>query len=185
MGENTEDKFGRMEERSLKTEKAQKIAVLITAALLVVLDQTTKSVIESVLNSGLERRMTIFPGLLELSYLENSAAAFGLFGDIIWLVILLTVVVACLIVAGLFRYKQHSFFSYAASTLLLAGGVGNLVDRMTRGYVVDFIHVMFFDYIFNVADCCVTIGAVCLVIHCLLCAYREKKAGNFPETPEA
>ena len=168
----------------MKTEKAQKAAVLIISALLVVLDQITKSLIENELNSGGERRIMIIPGLLELSYLENPAAAFGLFGNVIWLVVALTLVVAGAIIAGVFLYKQHSFFSYAASALLLAGGVGNLVDRMTRGYVVDFIHVMFFDYIFNVADCCVTIGAVCLVIHCLLCAYREKKAGNSPETPE-
>lgn len=168
----------------MKTEKAQKTAVLIISALLVVLDQITKSLIENELNSGGERRIMIIPGLLELSYLENPAAAFGLFGNVIWLVVALTLVVAGAIIAGVFLYKQHSFFSYAASALLLAGGVGNLVDRMTRGYVVDFIHVMFFDYIFNVADCCVTIGAVCLVIHCLLCAYREKKAGNSPETPE-
>lgn len=169
----------------MKTEKARKAAVLISSVLLVILDQITKSVIEKTLYTGQEQRVTIIPGLLELSYLQNPAAAFGLFGDVIWLVVALTLVVAGIIVAGIFLYKEHSFFSYAASALLLAGGVGNLVDRIIRGYVVDFIHVMFFDYIFNVADCCVTIGAVCLVIHCILYAYREKKGGHDPELPKA
>ena len=49
---------------------------------------------------------------------------------------------------------------------------------MTRGYVVDFIHVMFFDYIFNVADCCVTIGAVCLIAHYIVIIRREKLAAD-------
>lgn len=168
----------------MKIEKAHRATVLVTSVLLVILDQITKSVIENTLNSGQTHRMTIIPGWLELSYLENPAAAFGLFGNVIWLVVVLTLVVAGGIIAGIFLYKEHSFFSYAASALLLAGGLGNLVDRIIRGYVVDFIHVMFFDYIFNVADCCVTIGAICLVIHCLLCAYREKRTGSDPETPE-
>ena len=169
----------------LKTERAPKVAILISSVLLIDLDQITQSVIENMLNSGQERRMPIIPGLVELSYLENPAAAFGLFGNVIWLVVILTFVVAGVIAAGIFLYKKHSFFSYAASALLLAGGVGNLIDRITRGYVVDFIHVMFFDYIFNVADCCVTIGVVCLAVHCLLYAYREKKSEDGPDAPEA
>ena len=88
-----------------------------------------------------------------------------------------TLVVAGAILAALFLYKHHSVFSYVAAALLLAGGVGNLIDRIVNGYVVDFIHVMFFGYIFNIADCCVTIGACFLVAHYLWVMHQEKQAG--------
>lgn len=154
----------------------KKIAVLAIAAVLIAADQVTKSIIVDMLKTTGKAKTPVIPGLLEWSYLENPAAAFGLFGQIIWLVAALTLVVSVGIVAALFFYNDHTFFSYSASALLLAGGLGNLVDRIFRGYVVDFIHVMFFDYIFNVADCCVTIGACCLVAHYLVCMRRDQKA---------
>ena len=55
----------------------------------------------------------------------------------------------------------------AMSILLISGGIGNLIDRILHGYVIDYIHVLFFDYVFNFADCCITVGAVLFVIHVL------------------
>ena len=157
-------------------DTGKKAVVLAAAAAFIVLDQFTKYLIVEMLETTGRNKTTILPGLLEWSYLENPAAAFGLLGQVIWLVVALTLVVSAGIVAALFLYRGHTFFSYSASALLLAGGLGNLLDRVFRGYVVDFIHVMFFDYIFNVADCCVTIGACCLVAHYILCMKREQSA---------
>lgn len=162
----------------------KKLAVLLTAAVLIFVDQLSKDYIYNLLKTTGRMKMTVIPGLLEFSYLENPAAAFGLFGNVIGLVVALTLLVAAGIVAALFLYKSHSVFSYIASALLLAGGLGNLIDRMTLGYVVDFIHVMFFGYIFNVADCCVTIGALCLVAHYIVCIKREKTAKDLLEKAE-
>lgn len=154
----------------------KKIIVLVAAVVLIVIDQFTKLIMVNSLKAMKETKAPVIPGLLEWSYLENPAAAFGLFGQVIWLVVALTLVVSAGIIVALFLYKNHTVFSYTASALLLAGGLGNLVDRIFRGYVVDFIHVMFFDYVFNVADCCVTIGACCLVAHYILCMKREQAA---------
>ncbi len=107
--------------------------------------------------------------------MENTGAAFGLFKNMMWLVIFITVIAVAAILVLLFRYQKHTFFSYAASALLIAGGIGNLLDRILYGFVVDYIHVLFFDYIFNFADCCVTVGAVLFVIHVLLISLREKQ----------
>lgn len=159
----------------MKKDKGKKALALAVSVALIVLDQITKQLIVQELHvTGIDS-ISVVPGLLELRYLENPAAAFGLFGKVIWLVVALTCVVAVGMVAVLLRYKNHSFFSYTAAALLLAGGLGNLVDRITRGFVVDFIHVMFFNYIFNVADCCVTIGVVCLIIHYIICMKKECK----------
>ena len=59
--------------------------------------------------------VTVVPGLLELTYVENTGAAFGLFKNAIWLVIAVTVIAAAVILVLLFRYKHHSFFSYTTS----------------------------------------------------------------------
>ncbi len=159
----------------MKKEHYKKAFVLIAAVLLVIADQLTKRAVQQSLRDTGKMATTVIPGLLELNYLENPAAAFGLFGEVIWLIVALTLLVALGLIAALFLYKQHSLFSYLAVGLLLAGGVGNLIDRIMQGYVVDFIHVMFFSYIFNVADCCVTIGSICLLVHYILCTQREKR----------
>ena len=158
------------------SEKVRKASALAAAVIFVFVDQITKGFAVGSLKETGKMTMTVIPGLLEFSYLENPAAALGLFGNVIWLVIALAALVAVGIVAALFIYKEHSFFSYAASTLLLAGGVGNLIDRIAMdGKVVDFIHVLFFPYVFNVADCCVTVGAVCLLLHYFLRVRKEKQ----------
>lgn len=111
--------------------------------------------------------VTVIPGLLEFTYVENTGAAFGLFKNIMGFVVVITIVATVAILVLLFRYKHHSFFSYATSALLISGGIGNLIDRVVHGFVVDYIHVLFFDYVFNFADCCITIGAVLFVVHVL------------------
>ena len=144
---------------------ATAVAVLAAAVLLLAVDQLTKFfVLRDLRPVGC---VTLIPGLLELAYVENTGASFGLFKSWMGLVMGVTVVAIIAIVVLLFRYKKHSFFSYSTSALLIAGGIGNLIDRVVHGFVVDFIHVMFFDYIFNFADCCITVGAVLFVIHVL------------------
>ena len=114
--------------------------------------------------------------------MENTGAAFGLFKNIRWLVVAVTVIAIVAIIVLLFRYRHHSFFSYAASALLISGGIGNLIDRMAYGFVVDFIHVLFFDYIFNFADCCITVGAVLFVIHVLFFTRSEENSKGKEES---
>ncbi len=84
-----------------------------------------------------------------------------------WLFVVVTLTISAVIIYALFQYRQHNFFSYAAGTLIIGGGIGNLIDRMMYGYVVDYISVSFFPPIFNFADCCVTVGTVFLMIHIL------------------
>ena len=152
---------------------------LAIAAVLLAADQITKYFVLRDLKPL--HSMTILNGLLEFSYIENTGAAFGLFKNIIWFVFLVTAAAAVALLVILFRYRKHTFFSYAASTLLIAGGIGNLIDRIFYGFVVDFIHVMFFDYIFNFADCCVTVGVVLFVIHVLVLSAREKQQSDQAE----
>ncbi len=151
------------------------ILALIFVAAEVAADQIIKQlVIQFLLPVGTR---TLIPGFLSLDYLENRGAAFGIFQNCQWLIALITAVICVVITLVLFRYQHHNMLSWVACTLILGGGIGNIIDRVVRGYVIDFIHFHFFPYIFNFADICVVIGVILLVLHLFLsdCA-EEKKA---------
>lgn len=154
-------------------------AVMLGALVLIGADQWSKWAAFHSLKG--RAPVLVIPHLLEFCYVENYAAAMGLYEGLIWLVILCTIVVSIGILIALVAYKEHTVFSYLTCMLLLAGGLGNLCDRFLHVFVVDFIHVLFFPYVFNVADCCVTIGVVCFGIHCLVLNRREKASASQEE----
>ena len=170
-----------MEQEKQRRSRVPWICLAISAVLLVV-DQITKYFVLRALKPV--QSVPVIGGLLELSYIENTGAAFGLFKNMMWFVFLITAAASVALLVILFRYGKHTFFSYGASALLIAGGIGNRLDRIFYGFVVDFIHVMFFDYIFNFADCCVTVGVVLFVIHVLLLSAREKQRSEPSSEPE-
>jgi signal peptidase II len=137
--------------------------------LLVILDQLTKFFIAK--NLSQYDGITIIPGFFKLVHVRNNGAIFGLLSDSgkSWVFIVLTV--ASLLALSLVIYYFHivpakdKVFKLALA-LILAGALGNLIDRILRGYVVDFLHF----YIqrwqwpsFNIADSCITIGALLLL----------------------
>ncbi len=121
-------------------------------------------------------RVTVVRGFLDFFYLENRGAAFGILQNQKWFFITVTFLISAAVIVALFRYNNHEFFSYAASALIVGGGIGNMIDRVFRGYVVDYISVSFFPPVFNFADCCVTVGTVCLIVHLLFFAEKEDGA---------
>lgn len=161
-----------MGEKSVVIRRAF-VALLVSAVLLIV-DQVTKYYV--LLDLKPIGSFSVIPHFLEFSYVENRGAAFGLFQNTMWLISIFSAIAFIALVLSLFLYKKHSFFSYCAVLLILSGGIGNLIDRLRFGFVVDFIHVLFFDYIFNFADCCVTVGAALLICHAILLTVREKKS---------
>ncbi len=161
-----------MEQEASVYRRRYGVLALAAAAILLAVDQVTKYFV--LLHLSNRGPMTLIAGLLEFSYVENTGAAFGLFKNMMWIIMLVCLAAFVVIGVLLFRYQNHTFFSYAASTLLLAGGVGNLLDRIFYGFVVDFIHVLFFNYIFNFADCCITVGAALFILHVLIISHREK-----------
>lgn len=174
-------------ENVLKSEKknrsvATAIFVLVAAVVLLAIDQILKYfVLQDLKPIG---AVTVIPGLLEFAYVENTGAAFGLFKNFMWFVVAVTLAVSAVIIVLLFRYKHHTFLSYATSALLIAGGLGNLIDRILHGFVVDYIHVLFFDYIFNFADCCITVGAVLFVLHVLFFSRDHQEKESLPQETE-
>lgn len=134
------------------------------AAILVLLDQGTKMLaLESLKPAG---SVTVLPGLLDLTFVENRGVAFGMFSGQRWMILVLT---GAIIGALVYYYKrlpeaQGYRWVRCALVMILAGAVGNLIDRIFRGYVVDFFEFTFVRwYVFNMADIYVVLGVIWLM----------------------
>ena len=155
---------------------------LILIVVLTVADQLIKLAITSNFEPG--EVLTVIPGLLEFRYIRNTGAAFGMLQDNSLFFAAVTVIMSIVIIIMMIKYKNHNFLSFAAGTMIVAGGLGNLIDRLFLHYVVDFIHVMFFDYIFNFADCLVVVGTAFFAVHVLFFMDRKKPVKETEEMTE-
>ena len=149
----------------------------ILAVLLVVLDQAVKFAVRA--NIGLGQSVPFIPHVLDLAYVRNTGAAFSILESHTWLLTLTSlavVLVMCwLIVKGFFR----NTLGRVSAALVLAGGVGNLIDRAVFGFVTDMFQTTFMDFaIFNVADCCITVGVPLLFLYVLLYVGRDGEVGK-------
>lgn len=134
--------------------------------LLVVLDQLTKFLVVLFLKN--RPSVSLIPGVLELTYLENYGAAWGILENARWLFLLLAVFMLALLffigrrMAVHFQNKRLYRFLLEA---LAAGTVGNAIDRLKNGYVIDFINVSFIDFpVFNLADCYIMVSIVLFLV---------------------
>ncbi len=144
---------------------------LIITAVLIAADQIIKlAALGSLKAVG---TVEIFKNILSFTYVENRGAAFGILQNHRWLFILFTVAAIVAIIVYTAKTKPQSKVYMWSASLIVAGGIGNLIDRIFRGYVVDMIEVTFINYpVFNFADICVVTGAILLCIYALF----DKKA---------
>ena len=157
-------------------KKKSFIFAVITAAALLVIDQITKYLVVS--HFSLYESIPFIPGVINLTYIHNRGAAFGIFQNQTLPFIIVTVFALALGVWVLYkRYFNNSVMDWAI-LLIISGGVGNLIDRVFRqGNVVDFIETAFMEFpIFNIADCAVTVGAILMVIYLVFDMLFSKKA---------
>lgn len=118
----------------------------------------------------------LIDGVLELQYLENRGSAFGMLQNQKFLILFIGIVFMSVILFFLFKLPQERKFCimHILLSLIIAGGVGNMVDRIRFDYVVDFISFVLIDYpIFNVADCYIVCATIVLFI-LFLFVYKEK-----------
>ena len=103
--------------------------------------------------------------IMDLRYVENTGAAFSSFSGARWFLVGLVIVMLIGLTIFVVKYKyKHPFFMISA-VMVMAGGIGNLIDRVRFGYVVDYLDVKLFNFaVFNFADICVVLGAIFLLI---------------------
>lgn len=146
--------------RSRNFESAQLFGV---AAAVVALDQFTKHLVTSNFLPG-ESRFVI-PRLLKWTYEQNQHGAFGLFGSSPFLLILMALVVLLIFWYSFRDQARESLLVRIAFGMILGGAIGNIIDRLHYRYVVDFIdfyHI--WPNIFNLADACITVGVILLIL---------------------
>lgn len=151
------------------------IIIILAASLLVGVDQLTKWLAVEHLQEG--KPLPVIDGVFELLLHKNPAAAFGLFEGQRWLFMGVTIIVLIIMIAILMsgRYRQFKLVNISG-ILIIAGGIGNMIDRVRLGYVIDFLYVKLIDFpIFNFADCCVVIGAILLLIFFFFIYSEDKK----------
>ena len=138
------------------------------AAGIVAADQFTKYL--TVANIALGEQVPFIPGLLRLTYVRNFGAAFSSFQGQQWLFALIFVVFTVLVIWE-FRKKAMPFSKLERWCIaaIYGGGLGNMIDRVRLGYVVDMIETEFITFpVFNVADCFITCGCILLIAHVVL-----------------
>ena len=131
-------------------------------------------------NLQLGETTALFPGFLELMRVHNYGAAWSSFSGARWLLIALTAAGMCAIAWLLVKIVRHPLGQWSLA-IILGGGIGNLIDRVRLGYVVDMLDTMFMDFpVFNVADVFVVCGTVCALIYYLAFYSKsdEKNWGN-------
>ena len=138
----------------------------ILALIIVGLDQLTKYLVVQNIPFGTD--ISVIPGVIDFTYVKNPGAAFSMLYEHTWLLCIISVVFCVLIAGYLILKKPSSKLFTAALVLVLSGALGNAIDRIFAGSVVDFIETKFINFpVFNVADISVCVGAALLIIYVL------------------
>ena len=152
------------------------LAAFLCGAAIVAADQITKLLVMKHMELG--ETLPFLPGFLDLSYIHNSGGAWGILSGKTYLLLPVTLLVMAVCVFFLRTVYQKSKLLLWAITFVLAGGIGNMIDRVFRGgNVVDFLHFEFFPSfpVFNVADCAIVAGAGLLILYFLLDLIKAKR----------
>lgn len=137
----------------------KKIISIVIGIAIIVLDQLTKMVL-------INKNITLIPNLMEFTYTKNTGAAFGIGSNNIIMVIIVNVIILGFIIKFLKDNSKKVDFSIIVSlVLILSGAIGNLIDRLFRGFVIDFIDINVFNFPnFNIADISIVLGIFVLII---------------------
>ena len=142
--------------------------------IIAILDQAAKLFAAGLLPSV--KTIPLIEDVFHLTYVENSGAGFGVFKDFTWLLTALTILVILAVVIYYVEKRPKNKWLITALTFMMGGAVGNVIDRVRLGYVIDFFDFTLIDFpVFNVADCFITVGAVIFAIYVLFLSDKKEK----------
>ena len=154
--------------------------ILFASAIMVLADQISKTVVRSTMT--LYESITVIPGFFHLTYITNDGMAFGInfpFG--IYIFSIISIIFTVILFYYLWTIRQESIFIRSGVAMILAGAIGNLIDRLFLGEVVDFLDFMIGDvhwYVFNLADSFVTIGMGIILYDSIILEKKRQSISN-------
>ena len=156
------------------------IISLILSVIVVIVDQLTKILVSK--NMALYQSISVISKALNITYIQNRGAAFGMLANHRWVFMIVSTVAIIGMGVYLFRFCTESMFFKVGLALVISGGIGNMIDRVFLGYVVDMIEATFIETIFgwsfaifNVADSFVCVGAGMVILRLVLDIIKESK----------
>lgn len=163
----------------MNQKKRGVVPYFVLIAALVGLDQLVKLLVRTGIPLG--GSVDFLPHVMDLTYVRNTGAAFSIFAAHTWALALLSAVVSVGLAVLLVRTRTAPFLWKLSLSLVLAGAVGNLIDRALLGFVTDMFRTLFIDFaVFNVADICITVGGVLCAVYIVFFAEKTEEKGGEP-----
>ena len=151
----------------------------ILSAFIILIDRGVKLWIARTLEIG--QALPFIPGILRITHVENTGAAFSMFSNMRWPLVIVSSVAVIVLMVVILLYRDGELGRLGAS-FMLGGAIGNLIDRAIVGSVTDMFEAEFIDFaIFNVADIFVTVGCVIFVLHLIYLMIKMRKQKEEPE----
>ena len=147
--------------------KIRRIKIIIFSFCIILIDQFTKFLVLIAL--GFEKSKNIIPNLLNLTLVKNKGAAFSLFSNSTNLLTIISILASLLLITIILKFPPRSYWNSIGIAYLLGGTVGNGIDRLFKGYVLDFLELIPINFpIFNVADISINIAITCFIIDIII-----------------
>ena len=149
--------------------KHKKLLVIILGISIVLIDQVLKGLL-------VEQNFEIIPNILNITYTKNTGMAFGIGKSNLYIIIIVNIIIIGAVIKILIDRGKHLDLKILISLLLiLSGGIGNLIDRLFRGYVIDYIDINILDFPnFNIADISIALGIALLIIYIIKTMLSDK-----------
>ena len=164
----------------MNTRLKKSIIYTAAIALMIIADQLTKLLAVKYLMPI--DTQPLWEGVLHLTYVENRGAAFGMMDEHRWIFMVLSVVGIVAVFVYLWKFRPPSRLACVALSFIIGGGIGNMIDRVRLGYVIDFIDFYPFPnvwmWVFNGADSFVCVGAGMLMLYLVIDLVREIKTSK-------
>lgn len=153
----------------------------------IAIDQATKLLVDGLME--LHQSIAVIPNVFSLTYIRNKGAAFGMLSEHRWVFMIISTIAIVAMCVYLFRFCKEKMLFKVGLALVISGGIGNMIDRVLYGYVIDMIEATFIEKlfgvsfaVFNVADSLVCVGAglviFCLIREIILDQGKNKKEGK-------
>ena len=137
--------------------------IIAYSLFIILLDQVSKVLVISTL--GFERSKNIIPNLLNFTLVKNKGAAFSLFSNSTNFLTVISIIASLLLITIILKSPITSNWNFIGLAFLLGGTVGNGIDRLFKGYVLDFLEIVPINFpIFNIADISINIAIICFII---------------------